>query len=168
VLCVFIGCYTPYLYQMLPYAVDYHPYTAYHVSETLQILLFTALGFFLLIKKLEPEPVISLDMDWFYRKGGLVFLWIARKPVQFLDTCVGEVYRVLGLIPLMFTASWVGKFDNRVIDGAVDGLAGAVGALGRRLRPLQRGRVQESLAVALAVVAVLLTLFYFIFRIKGS
>jgi multicomponent Na+:H+ antiporter subunit D len=25
VLCVFIGCYTPYLYQMLPYAVDYHP-----------------------------------------------------------------------------------------------------------------------------------------------
>jgi multicomponent Na+:H+ antiporter subunit D len=29
------------------------PLHAYHVSETLQILLFTALGFFLLLKKLE-------------------------------------------------------------------------------------------------------------------
>ena len=96
-LCIFIGCYTPYLYNMLPYpevAAGYHPYTAYHVSETLQILLFTALGFFLLIKKLAPEPTISLDLDWFYRKGGRGFLWLARKPVQSVDTCVGELYRV--------------------------------------------------------------------------
>jgi hypothetical protein len=48
---------------------EYHPYTAYHIFETLQILLFTGLGFFLLLKKLVPEPTISLDMDWFYRKG---------------------------------------------------------------------------------------------------
>ena len=84
-LCIFIGCYTPYLYKMLPYpevAAEYHPYTAYHVFETLQILLFTGLGFFLLLKKLVPDPTISLDMDWFYRKGGRVFLWFARKPVQ--------------------------------------------------------------------------------------
>ena len=38
-LCIFIGCYTPYLYRMLPYPVDFHPYTSYHISETLQILL---------------------------------------------------------------------------------------------------------------------------------
>ncbi len=55
ILCIFIGCYTPYLYNLLPYPVEYHPYTAYHVSETLQILLFTALGFFLFIDKLRPE-----------------------------------------------------------------------------------------------------------------
>ena len=61
--CIFIGCYTPYLYKMLPYAEDYEPYTSYHVSETLQILLFTAVGFFWLIKKLEPEALISLDLD---------------------------------------------------------------------------------------------------------
>jgi hypothetical protein len=86
VLCIFIGCYTPYLYRMLPFPVDYHPYTAYHVSETLQILLFTALGFFLLVKKLQPEALISLDMDWFYRKGGQAFLWLASKPIQLTDT----------------------------------------------------------------------------------
>src|SRR5262249_52265123 len=68
-LCIFIGCYTPYLYKMLPYAVDYQPYTAYHLSETLQILLFTGLGFFLLLNKLRPEAKISLDLDWFYREG---------------------------------------------------------------------------------------------------
>ncbi len=58
-LCIFIGCYTPYLYKMLPYpdlAAEYHPYTAYHIFETLQILLFTGLGFFLLLKKLVPDP----------------------------------------------------------------------------------------------------------------
>ena len=80
VLCIFIGCYTPYLYQMLPYPeVKYHPYTSYHVSETLQILLFTGLGFFLLIRKLKPEATISLDLDWFYRMGGRAFLWLAEK-----------------------------------------------------------------------------------------
>jgi NADH:ubiquinone oxidoreductase subunit 4 (subunit M) len=95
-LCIFIGCYTPYLYLMLPYPVEYHPYTSYHISETLQILLFTALGFFLLLKKLTPEAKISFDLDWFYRKGGQAFLWVARRPVQWIDQGVGELYRVAG------------------------------------------------------------------------
>ncbi len=103
-LCIFIGCYTPYLYHMLPYPVDYHPYNAYHIFETLQFLAFTAVGFFLLIKKLTPEPTISLDLDWFYRKGGRAFAWLARKPIQWADTCVGEIYRLGGLIPLMKSA----------------------------------------------------------------
>lgn len=58
-LCIFIGCYTPYLYNMLPFpeaAAAYDPYTAAHISETLQILLFTALGFFLLLKSSRPNP----------------------------------------------------------------------------------------------------------------
>jgi multicomponent Na+:H+ antiporter subunit D len=95
-LCIFIGLPAfggqfgyQLLYNLLPYqpeAADYahHVYSSYHVSESLQILLFTALGFFLLIKKLAPEPTISIDMDWFYRKGGRVFFWLARKPIQTL------------------------------------------------------------------------------------
>ena len=96
--CIFIGCYTPYLYRMLPYPVEYQPYTAYHVSETLQLLLFTAVGFFLLIKKLAPEPTISLDTDWFYRMGGRAFLWLAKNPVQWIDNGVGAIYRALRLV----------------------------------------------------------------------
>jgi multicomponent Na+:H+ antiporter subunit D len=163
-LCIFIGCYTPYLYNLLPYAEAahaYHPYTSYHVSETLQILLFTALGFFVLVKwrKIEPHRSLNIDLDWFYRLGGRAFFWLARRPVQFLDTCVGEVYRVGGLIPLMKSAHFVGIFDNRVIDGAVDGLAAAVRGLGSRLRGAQRGAVQENLTFVFAIAAGLLLAF---------
>jgi multicomponent Na+:H+ antiporter subunit D len=154
-LCIFIGCYTPYLYNRLPYPVDYHPYTAYHISETLQLLIATALGFYLLIKKLEPEPTISVDLDWFYRKGGQAFLWLARKPIQTLDVWVGEIYRTAGLASLMNSARWVGRWDNRVIDGCVDGLASTISAAGRRLRVLQRGPMQQSLAISFALTTVL-------------
>lgn len=159
VLCIFIGVYTPYLYEMLPYPVHYEPYTSYHVSETLQILLFTGLGFFLLINKLKPEAVISLDTDWFYRKGGRVFRWLARRPVQAVDTLVGELYRIAGLIPLMGTARLAGRFDNQIIDRAVDGLAETVRALGRRLRPVQSGQMQANLAFAFGVAALLILAF---------
>jgi multicomponent Na+:H+ antiporter subunit D len=161
-LCIFIGCYAPYLYRMLPFpelAMKYQAYSAYHISETLQILLFTGLGFFLLLKKLKPEAKISLDLDWPYRKGGRAFLWLARHPVQALDTFVGELYRTAGLVPLMFTAKLAGLFDNTVIDGAVDGLAESVRALGRRLRLAQRGQMQENLTFAFAVAAVLILAF---------
>ncbi len=157
VLCIFIGCYTPYLYAMLPYqdaAAAYHPYTAYHISETMQVLCFTALGFFLFLKKLTPEAKISLDMDLLYRKGGQGVLWLARHPIQWVDTAVGEIYRAGGLIPLMLGSKLVGIFDNKVVDGLVDGVGTAVGSVGGRLRRLQRGSVQENLTLAFAVAAV--------------
>ena len=167
-LCVFIGVYTPYLYRMLPFpaaALAYHPYTAYHVSETLQILLFTALGFFLLVKlrQIEPHRGTNLDLDWFYRLGGRAFLWLARRPVQTADTGVGEVYRVGGLVPLMKSAGAVGLFDNRVIDGAVDGFASSVRRLGGRLLFAQRGALQENLTLAFAIGAVALLAFLFLY-----
>lgn len=163
VLCIFIGCYTPYLYRMLPYAVEYHPYTAYHISETLQILLFTGVGFFLLIKKLAPEPTISLDMDWFYRKGGRAFQWLAEHPAQWADNLVGGLYRVAGLLPLMVSSRLANLFDQRLIDGAVDGVAASVREIGNRLRSAQRGPVQESLALAFVVTVVLMVAFLFVY-----
>lgn len=163
VLCVFIGCYTPYLYRMLPYPVEYHPYTAYHVSETLQILLFTAVGFFLLIKKLEPEAKISLDMDWFYRMGGRAFLWLATNPVQWADNVVGALYRFAGLLPLMLTSRLASLFDQHAIDGAVDGLAASIRGIGNRLRVAQRGPVQENLALVFVVSVILMVAFLFVY-----
>ncbi len=154
-LCILIGCYTPYLYRMLPHSEEYVPYTAYHVTESLQILLFTAVGFFLLIKKLEPTATISVDLDWFYRRGGQLFLRLARGPMRVIDDLVGTIYRVVGLNPLMKSSRQVGVFDGKVIDGAVDGLAGGVKGMGGKLRFLQRGALQESLLVAFGVIAVL-------------
>ncbi|MDD5719752.1 MAG: proton-conducting transporter membrane subunit, partial [Candidatus Krumholzibacteria bacterium] len=78
-LCLFIGVYTPYLYRMLPnQSVHYEPYTPYHLAETLQVLAFTALGFWLFLKKLSPKAKISLDMDWFYRAPAP---WLGRVVV---------------------------------------------------------------------------------------
>jgi multicomponent Na+:H+ antiporter subunit D len=145
--------------------MEYHPYSSYHVSESLQILLFTALVFFVLVKlkKIEPHAGRNLDLDWFYRMGGRALLWLARKPVQAIDTGIGEVYRVGGLVPLMKSAGMVGRFDNRVIDGAVDGLASAVRGVGARLRFAQRGALQENLTFVFAVAALLLLVFVIFF-----
>jgi len=154
--CIFIGCYTPYLYNLLPYPVEYHPYTAYHLSETMQILLFTALGFFLLLKKLEPEPVISIDMDWFYRMGGRGFRWLAKKPIQGTDTAWGEFYRICGLGPLMTTARFWSWFDWHGIDGVVDGVARSVRNIGATVRRVQNGQLQFYIFYAAAALGVLL------------
>ncbi|MCL1986291.1 MAG: Na(+)/H(+) antiporter subunit D [Betaproteobacteria bacterium] len=164
-LCIFIGCYTPYLYSMLPYqaaAAEYHPYELSHISETLQILLFTALGFFLLLKKLTPEAKISLDMDWFYRMGGRAFAWFAQKPVQGADNVVSEAYRTTGLVPLMATARFWSWFDWNGIDLVVDGIARTVRNAGANLRHMQSGQLQVSILAAMSLVAIALVLYVFV------
>jgi len=149
---------------MLPFQEEAHHYaqvvySSYHVSETLQILLFTAVGFFLLLKKLVPDPTISIDMDWFYRMGGRGFYWLARKPIQGVDNGVSEGYRYLGLIPLMTTARFWSWFDWHAIDGVVDGVAKGVRSLGSAGRALQSGRLQNGLLYAASVVAIVLIVY---------
>ena len=70
-LCIGIGVYPKYLYSILPYSVEYHPYTIDHVVSQLQLLVFAILAFLFLIKfKLYPSEIKStvLNSDWFYRK----------------------------------------------------------------------------------------------------
>ena len=67
-LCIAIGVYPDPLYAMLPYGVDYVPYTVGHVVEMLQLLLFSGLAFFLLLPYMKRTLTISLDTDWFYRR----------------------------------------------------------------------------------------------------
>src|SRR3990170_7556788 len=75
VMCVVIGVFPRLLYNILPYPVEFEPYTADHITGALGLLLFTALAFYLLLNKLHPAPHITLDTDWFYRKGTLIFMW---------------------------------------------------------------------------------------------
>jgi multicomponent Na+:H+ antiporter subunit D len=156
--CIVIGSYLPFLYNMLPHKeVQFDPYTAYHMSETLQILAFTALGFFLFRKKTFGEATISLDLDWFYRKGGQAFLWLAQKPLQWADTAWGMAYEVVGLYGLMTTAKFWSWFDWHGIDGVVDGTARCVRAIGRRVAlVLQRGEMQQTIYYTVSFVAIIL------------
>ena len=69
-LCVGIGIYPDPLYRILPFPVEYVPYTGAHVVGQLQLLMFGALAFALLILSGYYPPEIrsvNLDADWFYR-----------------------------------------------------------------------------------------------------
>lgn len=156
--CILIGSYLPFLYGMLPNTeVAYHPYGAYHLSETLQILALTALGFFLLRKYITARETISLDLDWFYRKGGQYFLWTVTNPLQWFDTAFSKAYRVVGLSTLMTTSQFWSWFDWNGIDGVVDGTARCVRAIGRRVSlVLQRGQIQQTIYYTVTFAAVIL------------
>jgi multicomponent Na+:H+ antiporter subunit D len=72
-LCIAIGIYPTFLYDLLPYKVNFVPYTIPHVITQLQLLLFSALAFAVLYRNnLYPAeiPATNLDFDWFYRKPG--------------------------------------------------------------------------------------------------
>ncbi len=83
ILCVLIGVYPDVLYNLLPFHPnEYHPYTAGHIIESLQLLIFTGLGFWLLVKVLQPKPAEYLDFDWFYRRPSQVAYGIFVAPVS--------------------------------------------------------------------------------------
>jgi multicomponent Na+:H+ antiporter subunit D len=71
VLCIGIGVLPGPLYALLPFPVDYAPYTASHVVFYLQLLLFSGLAFFLMLGWLKRTLTITLDVDWFYRRAGV-------------------------------------------------------------------------------------------------
>ncbi|HHD57222.1 MAG TPA: Na(+)/H(+) antiporter subunit D [Desulfobulbaceae bacterium] len=155
-LCMVVGSFPTLLYRLLPYPVDFNPYTMYQFLETSQLLGLAAVAFFLLKKYTVPEAKITLSMDWFYRMGGRVFMWLVRHPIQWIDSAWGEAYRVVGLRSLMATAGFWSWFDRAAIDGVVDGFARLVRGLGGRLRLLQSGQVQVSIYFAAALSACLL------------
>jgi multicomponent Na+:H+ antiporter subunit D len=71
-LCIAIGVYPDPLYDILPFPVDFAPYTTAHVITQLQLLLFSALAFTWLKRTgLYPPELrsVNLDFDVVYRKG---------------------------------------------------------------------------------------------------
>ena len=69
--CIFLGVYPWPLYAILPYPVDFDPYTVAHVLTQSQLLFFSALAFvFLQLTKLYPPelPGVNIDSEWLYRR----------------------------------------------------------------------------------------------------
>jgi multicomponent Na+:H+ antiporter subunit D len=100
VLCVGIGVLPGPLYALLPYKVDFVPYTASHVVFYLQLLLFSGLAFFLVLGWLKRTLTITLDVDWFYRWLGPT---LARELDQFVvvswNARIAAARRALWKIP---------------------------------------------------------------------
>lgn len=70
ILCIGIGVFPAPLYAMLPFPVDFVPYTTSHVVSQLLLLLFASLAFFLMLRWLRPTDTITLDVDWLWRRLG--------------------------------------------------------------------------------------------------
>jgi multicomponent Na+:H+ antiporter subunit D len=101
-LCTLYGVAPGLLYRILPYPMDFHPYTVPHLVETTQILVFTFVAFWILREKLAGEEKIALDTDWFY-----------RRPAQQVDRLT------VGAVNAFFDA-W-----ERAAERAASGLAAA-------------------------------------------
>lgn len=87
VICILLGVFPNILYSMLPYAVNYVPYTAAHVVTQLQLLLFSGLAFFVMLPLMKRTLTISLDFDWFYRSfGKIISVWILKSLCQLENT----------------------------------------------------------------------------------
>lgn len=159
--CILIGVCPGLLYRHLPYEAEYHPYTLQHVTSTLGMLGFTALGFFLLLKHLDPEPKISLDTDWFYRKGSAAILPWVQGPLARLESgFVGEIYEVVMRRPVLGMAKLLRELDSRVIDAAAVGVGRLTQGLSQILTTTVSGNVQHYglIMAAGALVLVMLTL----------
>jgi len=155
-MCIFLGIYPDYLYNMLPYAVHYHPYTSYHLTETFHLIGFTGLGFYLMVKYLTPHDVSNLDLDWFYRRGAGWFMWFANKPVTATNEWVSNVYKNVGLRFTMALARALSWFDWEGIDWALDGSARGVVKGGEQVRQFQTGKLQHYIGAAVALLFIVL------------
>ncbi len=165
-LCFLIGVYPKVLYDLLPYkevAAEYHPYNLAHLSETIQLLLFTGVGFFWLLKRLQPEAKINLDFDWFYRNIMAGFMWFDEKIIQFFDNVWGNVYKTVGIKVLMMSiARFLAGFDRWAIDGVVDNVAYGTRWIGDKARRIQTGNLQNYLALAILIIFVIVGVRWFL------
>jgi len=67
--CIGLGVFPGLLYGLLPFPVDYVPYTTDHVVTQLQLLLFAGLAFFVLLPLMKRTDTLSLDIDWLWRRA---------------------------------------------------------------------------------------------------
>lgn len=112
--CIGLGLYPDPLYALLPYTVDYVPYTGTHVVHMLQLLLFSGFAFFVMLKMMKRTMTITLDFDWFYRKffkllhdefvikhGGAFYAGFKSGSLKRLQKFVQRVFRHHGPYGIM-------------------------------------------------------------------
>jgi multicomponent Na+:H+ antiporter subunit D len=89
-ICILLGVAPGIIYSLLPYEVNYEPYSASKVLFYLQLLLFSGLAFFLLLPWMKRTITISLDSDWLWRRLGFVLLQKAGNLLETFDVAVSR------------------------------------------------------------------------------
>ncbi len=109
-LCIGIGIFPRPLYNLLPFPVEYEPYTTTHVITQLQLLLFSALAFAVL-KRTGLYPLelklTNLDSDWFYRRlPGILWKVICVPVIRKIDQGRALVSGQISGITINIPAPW--------------------------------------------------------------
>ena len=112
-LCIAIGVYPQPLYHILPYPVEYQAYTGLHVVRMMQLLFFSGLAFFVLIRILKRTETITLDTDWIYRKG-------SRLVVSVVTGIAAWIARVFDQLFIQSIPRYLAAFARRPIGTFVD------------------------------------------------
>lgn len=140
-LCIAIGSYPPLLYDLLPYPVDYVPYTTTHVVLQLQLVFFGVLAFVALqLTGIYPPelPSVNLDVDWVYRRV--------------LPATVRGFVRTFGPVADGFFAG--GKALVQTLIAAIRGQHNAKGVFGRSWLS------QSNVLLAIVFLAIYLLFFF--------
>ncbi len=140
-LCVAIGVFPSWLYEILPYNVDYVPYTTTHVVTQIQLLVFSALAFGWLTRSgLFPPHLKStnLDFDWSYRRLFPIIILKITNIGAIVDRSVRAVF-------------------VNLLNGFISGVFRHHGPDGSLART---NSVGTSVAIILALLALLIILFF--------
>lgn len=129
--CIGTGLVPSLLYGMLPGSFEYHPYTGDHVVQALQLLVGTALGFWILRGKLGGEPTITLDVDRTWRAAVPPLLGAATALPQGLGSLAREAgARIVNGVPrLALGLNQAGRRQNLASRVGIIAVAAALLAL---------------------------------------
>ena len=140
-LCVAIGVFPALFYDLLPFPVEYEPYTTTHVITQLQLLFWSAVCFaWLNWTGLYPPEMraVNIDSDWIYRR--------------LLPNAVGATMRVGGAL------------SRAVLDGARNRITVFIQTVYRHHGPegiLERTWPSGSMALWVAILLGIVLLLYY-------
>lgn len=169
-MCIFIGVFPKLLYGLLPYPVDYIPYTADHVISQLQLLMFSALAFFMMLKYLKRTETLTMDTDWIYRRGANIVISFLSIPVAWTYNKLGYVF--IERIPNL--ATWFSKNPLEAMKIGANSVVVSMGGNKEARKSLEKEKaaypgnltewsISTILAISLIIFVVYLILFFMIF-----
>jgi multicomponent Na+:H+ antiporter subunit D len=174
-LCVALGVYPQVLYGILPYAetaFHYHAYAFGHTIGTVELLMITAVGFFLLQFVFSPHERITYDIDHLYRKAGRGFIWLCEQPLVTVAEFIDK-----GLLRIADAFVWFSKNPtaaSRIMVAMVTTVVLRTfnPTYGQDLEKLKRQSVEEpivsvSLGTAVLLVLIMFTLYLVIYLTHG-
>jgi len=184
-LCFLTGLYPKLVMSILPYPMggDYlsglHFYSGHNLLSAAQIYLITLFIFWLSKEYFAPHEIETLDFDYFYKSAYGGFIWSCKTIFTKFDTLYtqsvekvlpyareswgisieeGSVEKIIknggGLI--VQTSERISSFDQDIIDGTVNRIVSFIVDIGKKLRKIQSGYLQNYASIIFLALLLLI------------